>query len=105
MRENCDGEIFCESEVKTEPTEEINSNNVKTEIDEEGQGSNFRISHFFYISFSREFYFFLFFENLDDIPKCGHLKCPHFFWIGHILVPHQNLIGTDFDSRPVRYSM
>ena len=63
MRENCDGEIFCESEVKTEPTEEINSNNVKTEIDEEGQGSNFRISHFFYISFSREFYFFFVFRK------------------------------------------
>ena len=37
MRENCHGEIS-ESEVKTEPTEEINSENVKCEIDEEGRG-------------------------------------------------------------------
>ena len=57
MRENCDGEIFCESEVKTEPTEEINSNNVKTEIDEEGQGSNFRIFHFFQFCFLEKFIF------------------------------------------------
>ena len=41
MKENCHREKHCESEVKTEPTEEIISGNVKCEIDEEGQGSNF----------------------------------------------------------------
>ena len=41
MKENCHREKRCESEVKTEPTEEIISGNVKCEIDEEGQGSNF----------------------------------------------------------------
>ena len=48
MKENCHRERNCESEVKTEPTEEIISENVKCEIDEEGQGS-----------------IFLFFVNLD----------------------------------------
>ena len=41
MKENCHREKHGESEVKTEPTEEIISRNVKCEIDEEGQGSNF----------------------------------------------------------------
>ena len=67
MRENCNGEIFCETEVKTEPTEEIISDNVKTEIDAEGQGSNFRNFHFFEISFSREFYFLGIFVCFSEI--------------------------------------
>lgn len=35
MKENCHREKNCESDVKTEPTEEINSGDVKCEIDEE----------------------------------------------------------------------
>ena len=38
----------CESEVKTEPTKEIISGNVKCEIDEEGQGSNFDFQNFYF---------------------------------------------------------
>ena len=41
MKENCHREKHFGSEVKTEPTEEIISQNVKCEIDEEGQGSFF----------------------------------------------------------------
>ena len=41
MKENCHREKICESEVKTEPAEEIISGDVKCEIHEEGQGSNF----------------------------------------------------------------
>ena len=49
MKENCHREKNCESEVKTEPTEEIISGNVKCEIDEEGQGSNFDFSKFLFL--------------------------------------------------------